>query len=313
MATYKLIQDIEAEDHILGPLTLRQFIYGMIAAFFYYVCFILITKHVEVLLVLFLPLALLATFFAFPFKRDQPTEVWALARLQFMLKPRRRIWSQSGVKELVTITAPKKLEHNLTNGLSETEVKSRLQALALTLDTRGWAIKNLEATPEEAQIYTPDSDRLIGLGTIPSPVPDYNVTPEEDILDDQNPQSVHIADIISRTSTANRQDLVSLLNSLDNSSDGQSYTNKTKEKALSEVLKHNISASNLARSNLHTIATHSAAQHKVNSKPKTDQTPPIDHAKLNFALNNPGLSIQTLAKEARTTNDNNEVVINLHH
>ncbi|MGH7158305.1 MAG: PrgI family mobile element protein [Candidatus Saccharimonadales bacterium] len=32
MATYKVIQDIEAEDKILGPLTLRQFIYAGVAA-----------------------------------------------------------------------------------------------------------------------------------------------------------------------------------------------------------------------------------------------------------------------------------------
>ena len=28
MATYKVIQDIEAEDKLIGPLTLRQFIYA---------------------------------------------------------------------------------------------------------------------------------------------------------------------------------------------------------------------------------------------------------------------------------------------
>ena len=31
MATYKVIQDIEAEDKLLGPLTLRQFIYAAVA------------------------------------------------------------------------------------------------------------------------------------------------------------------------------------------------------------------------------------------------------------------------------------------
>ncbi len=40
MATYKVLQDIEAEDKILGPLSLRQFIYGLITVFFLYLCFI---------------------------------------------------------------------------------------------------------------------------------------------------------------------------------------------------------------------------------------------------------------------------------
>ncbi len=36
MATYKVIQDIEAEDKFLGPLTLKQFIFGAAAVFFGY-------------------------------------------------------------------------------------------------------------------------------------------------------------------------------------------------------------------------------------------------------------------------------------
>src|SRR5580658_8123021 len=107
MAIYKVLQDIEAEDKILGPLTLRQFIFGLITAFLLYICFICIAKGAPYLLVIFLPPALLAGFFAYPFGRDQPTEVWAVAKLRFLFKPRRRMWDQSGVKELVTITVPK--------------------------------------------------------------------------------------------------------------------------------------------------------------------------------------------------------------
>src|ERR1700752_5034677 len=110
MATYKLIQDIEAEDHILGPLTLRQFIFALVTAFLLYINFLCYAQHVAFLMVLFMPPALLTGFFAFPFGRDQPTEIWALAKLRFWFKPRQRIWDQSGVKELVTITVPKRVE-----------------------------------------------------------------------------------------------------------------------------------------------------------------------------------------------------------
>ncbi|HVX56501.1 MAG TPA: PrgI family protein, partial [Candidatus Saccharimonadales bacterium] len=113
MATYKLIQDIEAEDHILGPLTLRQFIFALIAAFCFYVCFISVAKHVPFFLLFFLPPGLFCAFFAFPWGGDQPTETWALAKLRFWFKPRRRVWNQSGLKELVTINVPKKVERVL--------------------------------------------------------------------------------------------------------------------------------------------------------------------------------------------------------
>src|SRR5579872_7330594 len=110
MASYKLIQDIEAEDHIIGPLTLRQFIFALIAAFCVYLSIVAIEKKAVVLVLFFGPFSLIFSFFAFPWRRDQPTEIWALARLRFMFIPRRRLWDQTGVKQLVKITVPKKLE-----------------------------------------------------------------------------------------------------------------------------------------------------------------------------------------------------------
>src|SRR5882757_7957575 len=109
MSTYKVIQDIEAEDHILGPLSLRQFIFGLIAAFCFYFCYLVISKHIGFLVALFLPPGIFAAFFAIPFGGDQPTEIWALAKIRFWFKPRKRIWDQTGVKELVSVTAPKKV------------------------------------------------------------------------------------------------------------------------------------------------------------------------------------------------------------
>src|SRR5882672_513781 len=141
MAVYKVIQDIEAEDKLLGPLTLRQFIYAGGAALFYYLTFLAVTKGAAFMSVVFLPIALIGTFFAWPWSRDQPTEIWALAKIRFYVKPRRRIWNQSGVKELVTITAPRKIQTVYTNGLTQNEVQNRLRALAETIDSRGWAIK----------------------------------------------------------------------------------------------------------------------------------------------------------------------------
>jgi hypothetical protein len=214
VATYKLIQDIEAEDHILGPLSLRQFIFALVAVFCYYLCFIAIAKSVLPLLVLFLPIALFCTFFAVPFGRDQPTEVWALAKLRFWFKPRQRRWDQSGVKELVTITVPKKIERVLTNGLSETEVQSRLKALANTLDSRGWVVKN--ATYSAPMPGTDSSsDRLIDIGPSPQEVPTYDVPAEDDILDESsNPVAHQFSNMITASSKAHRQQLIDELNQI---------------------------------------------------------------------------------------------------
>lgn len=215
MATYKLIQDIEAEDHILGPLSLRQFIYALLAAFLYYICFFLITRGGAFFLILFLPPALFFTFFAFPFGKDQSTEVWALAKLRFYFKPRRRIWDQSGIKELVTINVPKKIERPLTNGLDQTQVRSRLNALANTLDSRGWAIKNINvnAYSHPNPMMAANSDRLIEASSLPRDVPNVDVTASDDILDEHtSPIAQQFQQMINQSEQQHRQQLMTQMN-----------------------------------------------------------------------------------------------------
>ncbi|MEO8104913.1 MAG: PrgI family protein [Candidatus Saccharibacteria bacterium] len=217
MATYKVIQDIEAEDHILGPLTLRQFIFGLITVFLLYMSFLVYSKGAAFLLILFVPPALFTGFFALPIGKDQPTEVWALAKLRFLFKPRKRIWDQSGVKELVTITVPKKVAVVRTNGLTQSQVRSRLSALASTTDSRGWAIKNVNVNlyNQLAQPATDDnrSDRLVDATAMPQAVPDYEVLASDDILDEQsNPIAQQFDQMINASSQAHRQQLINTMN-----------------------------------------------------------------------------------------------------
>ena len=97
MATYKVLQDIEAEDKFVGPLTLKQFILAGVTFVCAYLCFFFLSKHLWVLTIPILPVMLFSGF-GLAMGRDQPTEVWLLAKLRFMLKPRRRIWDQSGMQ-----------------------------------------------------------------------------------------------------------------------------------------------------------------------------------------------------------------------
>ncbi len=217
MATYKVLQDIEAEDKLVGPLTLQQFIYAFVAALNFYLSFLAISKGAAPLAVVFLPIGAVGAFFAWPFSRDQPTEVWALAKIKFLMFPRKRIWDQSGVKELVTITVPKKIERRLTNGLSENEVKSRLQALADTIDSRGWAIKNVNVSMlGQPALVTgiPDSDRLVGTGSLPQPVEAVDVKGSDDMLDVQNnPVAKHFDSMIAASAKAHRQEIINKMQS----------------------------------------------------------------------------------------------------
>ncbi len=345
MATYKVIQDIEAEDHILGPLSLRQFIYGLIAVFLLYICFICITKGVGFLVAAFLPPALFCGFFAFPFGKDQPTEIWALAKIRFLFKPRKRLWNQSGVKELVTITVPKKVEVQLTDGLSQTEVKSRLRALADTIDSRGWAIKNM-APGSYANPLEGDSERLLNLGSIPRPVPEFEESP--DVLDEQtSPLAQQFTSMMDASARSRREQLMQQLSApvvatpqpaaapqwfaqpaiptsqpivapapVSTPAPAQPMT--TDESVIAEQLQSRLAAQAQANARLHTIPvpTQAAtnAPTSVTPPPVQPVTPPADPAILNLAKNN-DLNVATLAREAKKTrglDDDEEVVISLH-
>ncbi len=207
MAVYKVIQDIEAEDKLLGPLTLKQFIFAIISAGFSFVAFMVVSKTGLIYLAIpFLPFIIAFGVLAAPLSKDQPTDLWLAARIRFLIKPRKRIWDQSGIKELVTITVPKKEFKQLTKNLSQGEVKSRLEALADTLDSRGWAVKNVSLNnyqnPSFAYAYAGGEDRLIDPASLPYAVDDTTITNADDILDPyNNPTAQHFEEMV-QASTA---------------------------------------------------------------------------------------------------------------
>jgi hypothetical protein len=139
---------------------------------------------------------------ASPLGREQPTEIWLLSRVRFFVKPKRRVWDQSGINQLVTVTAPKKVKRHLTKELTQNQVQSRLKTLAVTMDTRGWAVKNVNVNLDHEPGYLEsqeagDSDRLIGVSSLPQSSSTADVRPDDDILDEQNnPTANHFWDLL---------------------------------------------------------------------------------------------------------------------
>lgn len=216
MAVYKVIQDIEAEDKLIGPLTLKGFIYALITGF-------LIFIEIKIALSSFGPLKWVFVFILFfpaflfgvlasPLGREQPTEIWLLSRVQFFLKPRSRIWNQNGITELVKITAPPKIDKPLTKDLSQTEVQGRLKALAMTLDSRGWAVKNVALnTSPQPSYYAQEnsSDRLIDASSITQASPVIDVRPADDIMDEQNnPRAEHMEGLMQQADAQRKKSII---------------------------------------------------------------------------------------------------------
>lgn len=210
MAVYKVIQDVEAEDKILGPLSLKQLIFAAIAAGTIFIAFRLVVATGAIYAAIpFLPIILAFGVLAAPLGRDQPTEMWLAAQIRFYTKPRTRIWDQSGIKNLVTITAPVRQEKIYTDGLDQQQVRSRLKALSSTLDSRGWAVKNVELNLNTTDAYNNyQTDRLVDPSSLPIMVSDVDVRASDDILDVSNNETAqHFDELMQQSSKSHHEDL----------------------------------------------------------------------------------------------------------
>ena len=184
MAQYKVPQDVEAEDKLLGPFTFRQFIYLLIAAAGIAGAWGLFQLF-PLLALIPLPFVFFFGILALPVRKDQPMETYLAAVVSFYLKPNRRIWTAGQRESTIKIIAPKKVEKSRTRDISEEEASHRLSFLATIVDSEGYAIRGDSSMKDE---YAAEADTV------------------EDVLDADNPV---IDRIIEQEQTARKQELVS--------------------------------------------------------------------------------------------------------
>jgi len=146
MAVYKVPQDVEADDKLIGPFSFRQFIYLIIVAISSVLAWGLAQLFIP-LAIIPLPLIIFFGALALPLRKDQPMEIYMAAIVSFYLKPRRRLWEADGVQSLVEITAPKVVEVQRTKNLSQGEAEQRLSYLAQIADSQGWAVRGVATAP----------------------------------------------------------------------------------------------------------------------------------------------------------------------
>lgn len=140
MATYKVPQDVEAEDRLLGPFTFRQFIYLLIAAIAGALAAALF-QIFPLLAILPLPVIIFFLILALPLKKDQPMETYLAAIVSFYMKPNKRFWRPGQGETTIQITAPKIVEKSRTRDISEEEASHRLSFLSNLVDSEGYAIR----------------------------------------------------------------------------------------------------------------------------------------------------------------------------
>ncbi|MBR3230815.1 PrgI family protein [Candidatus Saccharibacteria bacterium] len=145
MAQYKVPQDVEADDKLIGPFSFRQFVYLLIVAGLIALA-IGLFQIFPVLVLIPLPLILLFGALALPLKKDQPMETYLAAIVSYYLKPRKRFWLPGQRESTINIIAPKIVEENRTRNITGEEATHRLSFLADIVDTEGQAIKGMAAS-----------------------------------------------------------------------------------------------------------------------------------------------------------------------
>ncbi|HET9411715.1 MAG TPA: PrgI family protein, partial [Candidatus Saccharimonadales bacterium] len=192
MAVYKVPQDVEADDKLIGPFSFRQFIYIIIAIISIALAWGLAQVFIGLALIP-LPLIIFFGALALPLRKDQPMEIYLAAVVSFYLKPRKRLWQPDGIQSLVEITAPKVVEVQRVKNLSQTEAEQRLSYLANIVDTGGWAVRGVGvASPDSAM----QNDVF------------YAAQQTEDVLDTGSEVAHSFDTMISQADAKRRQEVV---------------------------------------------------------------------------------------------------------
>lgn len=206
MGQYKVPQDVEAEDKILGPLTFRQFIYALIGAGWGIICFALFRAVPALLAVVGFPPTMLFLLLAF-YKRDgQNFEQILIAMVGFFAASRRRVWVKDPVAETFHIE-PTKRAAEVTQRNPE-EVISELEKLATLVDSRGW---NEPPQPETHAIFpsTPNEDRMVA----PPPAPHAPDMPKTDMMDMQHsPLAQNLSELLRQAAEDVREEAMQQMN-----------------------------------------------------------------------------------------------------
>lgn len=143
MAVYKVPQDVEAEDKLLGPFSFKQFVFLIVAVGMIALAWGLFSV-LPPLAIIPVPIALFFGALALPLRKDQPMEVYLAAVISFMLKPKQRLWRADGTERMVEVIAPRVEEKQYGKGYDQAEVNRRLSYLATLVDTHGWSVRGVD-------------------------------------------------------------------------------------------------------------------------------------------------------------------------
>ena len=285
MAQYKVPQDVEADDKLLGPFSFRQFIYLLIAGGMIALAFGLF-QIFPLLAIIPLPIVFFFAILALPLKKDQPMETYLAALVSFYLKPRKRFWIPGQRESTIQITKPKIIEKPRTRNISEEEAGHRLSFLAEIVDTEGRSIKNPTMNDDIIAESSNMSDIFDNINNL-----DYKINEE---------QTIHHNEVINQMRQAIEQ-----AEKIENTDIQKFSDQKTQKPKPDEDPKNQSEKSEKSKKSKNTADIIVKPNNKENTSKKTTNPSIIDLA------NNKEYSIETIQKEANRINKKDEVYIAL--
>lgn len=194
MGQYKVPQNVETEDKILGPLSVKQFIYVIIGLLWGFLMWRIFSFSVVVAVIFALPVTGFFLLLGFGSREGVPFEDYVVAFIRFLIVPRQRIWIKDDRKDVI-VKDPEKPKENLEK--TSIVTTGQLKQLANIIDTRG-NFKDptiqLHEGDNEATIY---AQRIIGpqaQGDAQSP--DQLATQKDDVLDENSQRAAAVGELL---------------------------------------------------------------------------------------------------------------------
>jgi hypothetical protein len=186
MAQYKVPQNVESEDKLLGPLTMKQFIYAIIGLAWGFLIWRILspggTAAIPIMLLLIVPISGFMLLLAFGRREEQSFENYLIALIRFNIVPRKRIWLKDDYKGEVIVDAPPPPKPTTPSKEDIAKVHSRLQQLSLVVDTRGHVKPADVQLPDQANTAAKFSERVFTPSELQKPFLEGGVEVNDDVL-----------------------------------------------------------------------------------------------------------------------------------
>ncbi len=293
MSIYKVPQDVEAEDKLLGPFSFRQFVFLIIAVAGIGIAYALS----QLLLPLFLipmPVVLFFGALALPLKKDQPMEVYLAAVISFMLKPKKRLWQPDGIETLVEVVAPKTEEKIYGNKYDQAEVQRRLSYLANLVDSQGWSIRGVNNPNSSMQADLFNEGRAAN-----------------DILDENSTTAQNINNLMRQSDIRRREEVIQKMQTAQTTTVATSQSTNSIPTAQLIVNPY----PTMHQSTINPLSDNKPTNSQPTATPQTSLND-VSPAIIDLANNHSDLSVETISREANRIQQENklaeeEVVISL--